>query len=823
MSNAGSNPTNPLKIGKYRSVFGSRRPFCRILPVCLSVAFALTGLNLSAQPSLTPDRIKNLQLTAADLALFPQDQQILAENVWEVELRTSVAGSAWVKPPTVESQPFALALESRPLKLPRAEVELGLDWDGETVVCKTGQKAFIVTSESVPGLVTFVPAYSSIKLRPSSKSWLDLEAGESNESEVLILYRTPNASGAAFTGARLLGGITKGSLGRFDLFKNKTFSWRCMKGSVWGENSDGSRKSLIPEAPPIMGGPKVMVISGPFKTQRFVQLTPYQEISLEAVIANKSIVDRFQSDKNTQAEPTPIASNQRPTPNRGQAAGGNDSSLSPSGLAANSNFGNQPASESSSETASGLGANSTFGNRPASESSSETASGLAANSTFGNRPANESSSETASSLAANSTFGNRPASESSSETASALGANSTFGNRPALEDVSGESSPDSSKNRASGQILWERIEVTIGDTKWNVVAGVTEVIEDPETGSVIRLAMDNETGSAEIQVEKGAFQIQIPQFPYSRPLLYSGQRVELSWSEEANSFQIMNPSSEWLAENPQDAVLIDCMNGIFAFMQAGADLIYNPVEAPSKFLVSSSSPVRIYNEELNKVFILKFQVGFMKNGVLYSPGKEVNSEGSRAIAYRWEGDNLVVITEYDSPVIIGEGAGANFSPDGLFEMQITNQRKNMLEFAVESGKFEMIPTELVGWMFRIGAGNSLQVDYNQSIGRMIVKTLPGHQGVSQVKLPDGSLVNLESGGAISFKLKGGQVNLDFVAGGGVTFETPTGFATSINGFPIDVPAGPDGRSMSAFSASGFSEFQFQVDRVVQGPLSGEEP
>ena len=213
----------------------------------------------------------------------------------------------------------------------------------------------------------------------------------------------------------------------------------------------------------------------------------------------------------------------------------------------------------------------------------------------------------------------------------------------------------------------------------------------------------------------------------------------------------------------------------------------------------------------------------MKNGVLYSPGKEVNSEGSRAIAYRWEGDNLVVITEYDSPVIIGEGAGANFSPDGLFEMQITNQRKNMLEFAVESGKFEMIPTELVGWMFRIGAGNSLQVDYNQSIGRMIVKTLPGHQGVSQVKLPDGSLVNLESGGAISFKLKGGQVNLDFVAGGGVTFETPTGFATSINGFPIDVPAGPDGRSMSAFSASGFSEFQFQVDRVVQGPLSGEEP
>ena len=774
MNNAGSNPTNPLKIGKYRSVFGSNRPFSRILLVCLSVAFALSGLDLSAQSSLTPDRVKNLQLTAADLALFPQDQQILTNAVWEVELRTSITGSAWVKPPTVESQPFALALESRPMKLPRAEVELGLDWDGETVVCKTGQKAFIVTSESVPGLITFVPAYSTIKLRPSAKSWLDLEAGELNESEVLILYRTPNASGAAFTGARLLGGITKGSLGRFDLFKNKTFSWRCVKGSVWGENSDGSRKSLIPEVPPIMGGPKVMVISGPFKTQRFVQLTPYQEISLEAVIANKSIVNSFQREKSAQTK-SPIASNQRPTPNGDESANVNN---------------------------------------PA---------GLAANSTFGNRPADESSSETASSLAANSTFGNRPANESSSEIASGLDANSTFGNRPALEEGSGDLSPDSSKNRPSGQILWERIEVAIGDTKWNVVAGVTEVIEDQETGSVIRLAMDNETGSAEIQVEKGAFQIQIPQFPYSRPLLYSGQRVVLSWSVEANSLQVKNPSSEWLAENPQDAVLLDCMNGIFAFMQAGADLIYNPVEAPSKFLVSSSSPVRIYNEELNKVFILKFQVGFMKNGVLYSPGKEVNSEGSRAIAYRWEGDNLVVITEYDSPVIIGEGAGANFSPDGLFEMQITNQRKNMLEFAVESGKFEMIPSELVGWMFRIGTGNSLQVDYNQGIGRLIIRTIPGHQGISQVKLPDGSLVNLESGGSIAFKLKGGQVNLDFVAGGGVTFESPTGFPTSINGFPIDVPAGPDGRSMSAFSSSGFSEFQFQVDRVAQGPLSGEEP
>jgi hypothetical protein len=775
MNNAGSNPSNPLKIGKCRSVFGSNRPLSRILLVCFSIAFILTGLNLSAQPSLTPDRVKNLQLTAADLALFPQDQQILTNVVWEVELRTSVAGSAWIKPPTVESQPFALALESRPLKLPRAEVELGLDWDEETVVCKTGQKAFIVTSESVPGLVTFVPPYSTIKLRPSAKSWLDIEAGESNESEILILYRTPNASGAAFTGARLLGGITKGSLGRFDLFKNKTFSWRCMKGSVWGENSDGSRKSLIPEVPPVMGGPKVMVVSGPFKTQRFVQLTPYQEISLEAVIANQSIVNRFQRDQNTQTEPTPVASSQRPSPNRGESAGVNNPS------------------------------------------------GLAANSTLGNRPADETSSETASALAANSTLGNRPADETFSETASGLAANSTFGNRPAMEESSGESSPGVNNNRPTGQILWERIEVTIGDTKWNVVAGVTEVIEDPETGSVIRLAMDNETGSAEIQVEKGAFQVQIPQFPYSRPLLYSGQRVVLSWSVEANSLQVKNPSSEWLAENPQDAVLIDCMNGVFAFMQAGADLIYNPVDAPSKFLVSSSSPVRIYNEELDKVFILKFQVGFMKNGVLYSPGKEMNSEGSRAIAYRWEGDNLVVITEYDSPVIIGEGAGANFSPDGLFEMQITNQRKNMLEFAVDSGKFEMIPSELVGWMFRIGTGNSLQVDYNQSIGRMMVRTLPGHQGISQIKLPDGSLVNLESGGSIAFKLKGGQVNLDFVAGGGVTFESPTGFATSINGFPVDVPAGPDGRSMSAFSSAGFSEFQFQVDRVVQGPLSGEEP
>jgi hypothetical protein len=706
---------------------------------------------------LSPDRVKNLQLTAADLALFPQDQQILTNVVWEVELRTSVAGSAWIKPPTVDSQPFALALETRPVKLPRAEVELGLDWDGETVVCKTGEKAFIVTSESVPGLVTFVPAFSTIKLRPSAKSWLDLEAGESNESEVLILYRTPNSSGAAFTGARLLGGITKGSLGRFDLFRNKTFSWRCMKGSVWGENSDGSRKDLIPEVPPIMGGPKVMVISGPFKTQRFVQLTPYQEISLEAVIANQSIVNRFDRGKRTQTESTPIASSQRPTPNRAESAGVNDPSSSPTGLAADSAFGNRPADETFTEAPSGLAANS------------------------------------------------------------------TFGNQSALEEGSGEASSEVSKNQPNGQILWERIEVAIGDAKWNVVAGVNEVIEDPETGSVIRLAMDNETGSAEIQVEKGAFQVQIPQFPYSRPLLYSGQRVVLSWSVEANSLQVKNPSSEWLAENPQDAVLIDCMNGVFAFMQAGADLIYNPVEAPSKFLVSSSSPVRIYNEELDKVFILKFQVGFMKNGVLYSPGKEVNSEDSRAIAYRWEGDNLVVITEYNSPVIIGEGAASNFSPDGLFEMQITNQRKNMLDFAVESGKFEMIPSELVGWMFRIGTGNSLQVDYNQSIGRMMVRTLPGHQGISQVKLPDGSLANLESGGSIAFKLKGGQVSLDFVAGGGVTFESPTGFATSVNGFPVDVPAGPNGRAMSAFSSAGFSEFQFQVDRVVQGPLSGEEP
>lgn len=757
MRNAGSNQTNPLQFVEHNSVFDGGRPFRRIWRACICAALALTGLNLSAQPSLSPDRVKNLQLTAADLALFPQDQLILTNRVWEVELRASVTASAWIKPPSVDSQPFALALEARPLKLPRAEVELGLDWDGETVVCKTGEKAFIVTSESVPGLVTLIPAYSTVKLRPNPKSWIDLEAGESNESEVLVLYRTPNVSGAAFTGARLLGGITKGSLGRFDLFKNKTFTWRCMKGSVWGENSDGSRKNLIPEVPPMMGGPKVVVTSGPFKTQRFVQLTPYQEISLEAVIANPSIVNRFQKGKNTQTKSTRVEANRRPTQNQGKTASGANTSSSPSALAANSTFGNQPADESSSEVA------------------------------------------------------------------SALAANSTFGNQPALEDNSGEMAPAGSESRSSGQILWERVEVTIGVAKWNVVAGVTEVIEDPETGSVIRLAMDNETGSAEIQVEKGAFQVQIPQFPYSRPLLYSGQRVVLSWSVEANALQVKNPSSEWLAENPQDAVLIDCTNGIFAFMQAGADLIYSPVEAPSKFLVSSSSPVRIYNQELGRVFILKFQVGFMKNGVLYAPGKEVNSEDSRAIAYRWEGDNLVIITEYDSPVIIGEGAGANFSPDGLFEMQITNQRKNMLDFAVESGKFEMIPSELVGWMFRIGTGNSLQVDYNQGIGRLMVKTLPGHQGISQVKLPDGSLVNLESGGSIAFKIKGGQVSLDFVAGGGVSFESPTGFATSINGFPIDVPAGPDGRSMSAFSSSGFSQFQFQVDRVVQGPLSGAEP
>ncbi len=736
-----------------------------------------SGLAQTETASLQADRVANLNLSTADLAVFPEDMAILGNPVWEAEMRS--IGSAWIKPPNQDYEPFPLALESRPMRLPRVGVEIGLDWDGETVIFKTTNKPFIVTASSVPGLVTFIPPFSEVKLRSSAQSWMDMEAGDGNADDIKILFRTPNAQGAAFSGARLLGGIPQGSSGRFDLFRNKTFTFRALEGELWAENIDGARSNLIPEAPPVMGGPRITVKAGPFQTPRLVQLNPFQELSMEVISANENILDSIRGRTDRDSQPVSM-SGQTPQSSGDSRNTGtisdNQTNIGSDGI------GSQAASESFSESQTAQQSDG-IGSQSARVETFEAGSGFSSDG-----------------------IGSQVSTESTSESQSAL------------------QSDGIGSQAVAGQIRWERIEVTLGeDQKFDVVGGVTEVIEDPATGALVRLEMNQEEGSVSIRVEKGAFQVNIPQHPYFRPLLFSGQQIVVSFTVGSESIEIENPSSENIISGPLDGLIIDCTNQVYMRLQAGGELIYQPVDAPGKFLVSSNSAARIYNGELDRVFVLKFQVGFMQNGVLYAPGKELNSENSRAIGYQWQGDELIVITEFGNPITIGQGAMSNVSPDGLFEMQIRNNQRNSIEFGVESGKFELIPSDLVGWVFRIGTGNALQVNYNQSIGRLLVQTMPGHQGISQVKTPDGTLVNLESGGSISFKIQGGSVNLDFVAGGGVSFETPTGFPTSISGFPLDVPAGPDGRSMSAFNSSGFSTFLFETERVVQGPISGEEP
>lgn len=513
-----------------------------------------------------------------------------------------------------------------------------------------------------------------------------------------------------------------------------------------------------------MGGPRITVRSGPFQTPRLVQINPFQELSLEVIPANDNVLDNFRD----RSENNSVASDMT---------------------------GRRPVAKSNPNNSDNSGSPSPDAEGQVSMQSDSSASLAASETTF-------------------ETQGDMTASGPGTRSASIF-----------KFSAQGETDPDGPKpEKPNGQILWERIEVTFSDNQqYDVIGGVTEVIEDPETGALMRMEMDQEKGSVMIQVEKGAFQVNIPQYPYLRPMLYSGQQVIVSFTVGADSIEIIYPSTERLLSGPVDGILLDCTNQVFMRLQAGADLIYKPIDAPAKFMVSSSSALRFYNEELDKIFILKFQVGFLRNGVLYEPGKEINSIDARAIGYHWNDDELIIITEFGEPVTIGNGAMAKVSPDGIFEMQIRNDRRNSIEFMVDSGKFEMLPKDLVGWVFRIGTGNSLEVDYNQSIGRLVVRTLTGHQGVSQVKTPDGTLVNLESGGSISFKIKGGSVKLDFFAGGGVSFETPAGFPSTITGFPADVPTGPDGRSMSAFNASGFSTFFFETERVVQGPISGEEP